>query len=297
MDWLIFHAKAVSCTRLITHHFHPGRAFVLSVCAMGSTARRTPESGAANLRCRPQTELPMSVSLEARFRQHRLPLNQARMDPFFGDFFRLMRKSLSAGSSEFGMGMSLFSLVVSIRAANVVEIGRFRGFSTLCLASGLRLVDLGWQEPAHNKQRPDVDYPYHEGPRKRTLISIDPHPTQEAIDLVEEANLSQYVEFLNLSSEECRLTGFADIILIDGDHSYEGCRRDCTQYVTKHLRPGGYFILHDYFGWYGDGLVNRSPIKDVADEIIAGGAFQNLLIDTGYMSLMVFRKPDPLIDC
>jgi len=235
--------------------------------------------------------------MESRFRQQRLPINQAMMDPFFGDLFFLMQKSLSAGSSEFGLGMSLFSLVVSIRAANVVEIGRFRGFSTLCLAGGLRMVDLGWQEPFHNKQRPDVDYPLHEGPRKRKLISIDPHPTQEAIDLVEEANLSQYFEFLNLRSEQCRLKGFADIILIDGDHSYAGCLRDYTQYVTNNLRPGGYFILHDYFGWYGEGIVNRSPIKKVADEIIAGGAFQNLLIDTGYMSFMVFRKPDPLIGC
>jgi predicted O-methyltransferase YrrM len=234
----------------------------------------------------------MNVSLESTFRQQRLPINQARTDPFFGDLFYLMRKSLSAGSSEFGMGMSLFSLVVSIRAANVVEIGRFRGFSTLCLASGLRLVDLGWQEPSHNKQRPEMDYPFHEGPRKRKLISIDPCPTQEAIDLVAEANLSQYVEFLNVRSEECRLSGFADIILIDGDHSYEACRRDCAQYVTNNLRPGGYFILHDYFGWYGEGFVNQSPIKKVADEIITAGAFENLLIDTGYMSFMVFRKPD-----
>jgi hypothetical protein len=214
------------------------------------------------------------------------------MDPLFGDLFFLMRKSLSAGSSEFGLGMSLFSLVVSIRAASVVEIGRFRGFSTLCLASGLRMVDLGWQEPSHNKQRPEVDYAFHEGPRRRNLISIDPYPTQEAIDLIEEANLSQYVEFLNVRSEECRLDGFADIILIDGDHSYEGCRRDCAHFVMEHLRPGGYFILHDYFGWYGDGVVNRSPIKQVADEIIAGGVFENMLIDTGYMSFMLFRKPD-----
>jgi hypothetical protein len=60
----------------------------------------------------------------------------------------------------------------------------------------------------------------------------------------------------------------------------------------NNLRPGGYFILHDYFGWYGEGLVNRSPIKKVADEIVTGGQFENLLIDTGYMSFMLFRKPD-----
>ena len=233
---------------------------------------------------------------EGGFFQESLPKNHEPLDPYFGGLLQLMRRSLSAGSSELGLGLSLFSLAVSIRAANIIEIGRFRGFSTLCLASALRLIDVGWQEPAHNKQRPDVDYSVHEGPRRRQLISIDPLPTPEAVNLIHEANLASYVVFADRRSEDCSFEGLADLILIDGDHSYDACRRDCEQYVTKNLRPGGYFVLHDYFGWYS-GTVNQSPIKRVVDEIIAGNSFQHLLIDTGYMSFMVFRKPDSRVGC
>ncbi|WNC45336.1 hypothetical protein RHI63_01070 [Thermosynechococcus sp. GLH187] len=56
-----------------------------------------------------------------------------------------MRKALVAGGSELGLGMTLFSLAVSIRATRIIEIGRFKGFSTLCLASALRFIDIGWQ--------------------------------------------------------------------------------------------------------------------------------------------------------
>ena len=239
----------------------------------------------------------MNRSPEADFPIEFLPKNHEPLDPYFGTLLQLMRRSLSNGSSEFGLGLTLFSLAVSIRAANVIEIGRFKGFSTFCLASALRLIDLGWQEPSQSKQRPDVDYALLEGPRKRQLISIDPYPMPEAADLIREANLSSYVVFVNRRSEECEVEGLADLILIDGDHTYEACRRDCQQYVSNYLRPGGYFVLHDYFGWYGTDTINKSPIKRVAEEIIAGNECQHVLIDTGYMSFIVFRKPDPHVGC
>ena len=62
---------------------------------------------------------------------------------------------------------------------------------------------------------------------------------------------------------------------------------------TRHVplvRPGGYFVLHDYFGWYDEAGRNNSPIKRVADEI-PQDQFPRLLIDTGYPSLVVFRRP------
>src|SRR5262245_4116532 len=131
----------------------------------------------------------MSTSQESKFAQEPLPKNHEPMDPFFGGLLQLMRRSLSDGGSELGLGLSLFSLAVSIRATNIIEIGRFRGFSTLCLASALRFIDFGWQEPSKNKQRPDIDYAILEGPRKRQLLSIDPYPTAEAVSLINEAGL------------------------------------------------------------------------------------------------------------
>ncbi len=94
----------------------------------------------------------MSFSPEYFMVTESLHHNQEEMDSYFGDFFGLMRRALVAGGSELGLGMTLFSLAVSIRASRIIEIGRFKGFSTLCLASALRFIDVGWQEPQQHKQ-------------------------------------------------------------------------------------------------------------------------------------------------
>jgi predicted O-methyltransferase YrrM len=230
----------------------------------------------------------MRVSDEQLMPTERLSKNLQPLDGYFGPFFQLMRESLATGGSELGLPMTLFSLAVSIRAASIVEIGRFKGLSTLALASALRFIEIGWEEPAHNKQRPDVDYLAHEGPRQRRVVSIDPFPTQEAADLITRAGLTDLVAFVNHRSQDVQVTGQIDLLFIDGDHSYEGCLGDVMKYVPA-VRPGGYFILHDYYGWYeGDGL-NKSPIKRVIDQVPAD--FQRLLIDTGYQSFVIFQRP------
>ena len=225
---------------------------------------------------------------EQRMHTERLPKNLEAMDPYFGRFFGLMRGALASGGSELGLAMTLFSLAVSIRAAHIVEIGRFRGLSTLALASALKFNDIGWDEPEQHKQRPDVRYDLLEGPQSRRLLSIDPFPTEEADRLVAEAGLTSYVTFVNHASEAVQVTAPMDLLFIDGDHSYEGCKRDVLQFVPL-VRPGGYFILHDYFGWYDADGRNGSPIKRVIDDI-PQAHFPRLLIDTGYPSFAVFRQ-------
>lgn len=238
----------------------------------------------------------MNYSPEQRMRTEFLPENSEPMDRYFGNFFELMRRSLVAGGSELGLGMTLFSLAVSIKAVKIIEIGRFKGFSTLCLASALKFLDIGWQEPLQHKQRPDIDYSNLEEPQKRLLVSIDPFPTEEATNLIQEAELTQYVEFVNHRSDAVNIQGEVDLIFIDGDHSYEGCKEDVFKYVAWNLRPGGYFILHDYFGWYDEQNRNNSPVKKVIDEIRAEKVFQNILIDTSYQSFVIFRNPNPQLD-
>lgn len=233
----------------------------------------------------------MPVSDEQLMPTEALPANQAPLDPYFGTFLQLLRQTLSSGGSELGLPMTLFSLAVSIRAAHIVEIGRFKGLSTLALASALKFIDIGWDEPAQHKQRPDIDYAALEAPRPRRVVSIDPFPTVEAATLIDQAGLRDFVAFVDHRSQDVQLSGQIDLLFIDGDHSYEGCMRDVMKYVPS-VRPGGYFILHDYYGWYeGDGL-NKSPIKQVIDQIPAD-RFPRLLVDTSYQSFVIFRRPGP----
>jgi hypothetical protein len=54
----------------------------------------------------------------------RLVANQDHLGPFFGDFLSLLRSQLAPGGSEFGAGLMLFSLATSMKAQEIVDIGR-----------------------------------------------------------------------------------------------------------------------------------------------------------------------------
>ena len=72
----------------------------------------------------------------------------------------------------------------------------------------------------------------------------------------------------------------------------QGLKADC-EHLIPHVREGGYFVVHDYFGWYDndkEGWVNKSPIKRMAQELTLTGKYEQILIDTGYMSFVIFRK-------
>jgi hypothetical protein len=208
--------------------------------------------------------------------------------PYFGEFLSLLRREVQPGGSELGLGMCLFSLAASIRAACVVEIGRFRGFSTLALAGAMKWNALGWKEPPEAAQRPDVNYDAFHAPKKHRVVSIDKFPDPAAPALIEEAGLTEHVVYVDQDSQDVVLKGTSiDLLFIDGDHTYDGCKRDVMRFVPQ-VRAGGYIVLHDYFGWY-EGTRNGSPIKRVCDELKAQG-IEQLLVDTGYASLVVLRK-------
>lgn len=238
-----------------------------------------------------QTTVPIEsmISLVQPPGSQDYPILQTPGDPFFGTVLNTLRENLITGGSELGTGIMLFSLAVSIRAKTILEIGRHRGFSTFALASALKFVEQGWDEPAHNHQRPDVDYPKHESREKGHLFSIDVVPNPAAEELIAKHGLERYVTYINQNSRDCVPTDIYDLMLIDGDHTFKGCLADVNNFVPKYLRPGGYFILHDYYGWYDERGINNSPIKHVIE--YACYEYEQVLIDTGYQSFMIFRKP------
>lgn len=91
---------------------------------------------------------------------------------------------------------------------------------------------------------------------------MDPVLTPEAAGIIREAGLEKYVKFVVARSDQVNIQGdAADLLFIDGDHTYIGCKSDVIRYVPW-LRPGGYFILHDYFGWYD--LQGKKQLADKA---------------------------------
>ena len=64
---------------------------------------------------------------------------------------------------------------------------------------------------------------------------------------------------------KCRLPGAIDdeldVLYIDGDHSYEGVKKDIEIY-TPSVRVGGYVLFHDYLGEEGVRLAIEEATGD-----------------------------------
>jgi predicted O-methyltransferase YrrM len=216
--------------------------------------------------------------------------------PYFGQFFAHLQRAVQAGGSELAVGLTLFSLTASIRAKNVCEIGRYRGFSGLALAAGLKLLDSGWCDPDTMHSRPDTDWAAHEGPCVRRCYSIDPNAYVQADELWRRAGVDEYIVRLDKKSDdvvpETDLPPL-DLVFVDGSHGYEDVYKDVLRYGDR-LRPGGYLVLHDYFGPF-ERTNNISRVKDIVHHVAVERFKRWVLLDTGYPSMVLMRKPDPAV--
>jgi precorrin-6B methylase 2 len=115
---------------------------------------------------------------------------------------------------------ALYKVVKSIPNAQGVEIGRFKGGSTLLLAAAV-------------------------GPQGR-LFSVDTEPQDDhgLNGILRQTDLLDRVELLVADANEVEHDRHIDFVFIDGDHSYEGAKRDHNKWGAK-VRPGGFIIHHD----------------------------------------------------
>jgi hypothetical protein len=127
----------------------------------------------------------------------------------------------------------------------VVEVGVWRGKTasqvlTRCPNVEYYMVDI-WERPADDDlyarsgaetaKRPqkDFDEAYH---RCVNLALIH----GERVHIIKSDSVGAASEFKD---------GSVDLVFIDGDHSYEGCKRDNSAWKRK-VKPGGWIGGHDY---------------------------------------------------
>lgn len=214
---------------------------------------------------------------------------------YFGQFFQELTTAQRHGGSELGLGLTLFSLAYSLRASKVVEIGRFKGFSTLALASALRLLDTGWKDKPEMHVRPEMDYATYEAPKERRIWSVDPEPQPEVPALMQRLGLEKYVEYLDCKSYEAKFPEGIDLAFVDGDHERDAVIGDVLR-LEPVMRPGGLMVLHDYFGPYETSGRNIAPVRQAVQNMTMERYKNSLLVDTGYPGFVVLRKPDPKRD-
>jgi MMP 1-O-methyltransferase len=141
----------------------------------------------------------------------------------------------------------------------IVEIGSFKGRSTVMLAT----------VAAH----------YNLGP----VVAIDPHNSPILLDLHVDPNSSSYKDFLNsidtagvsnrVESHVAYSTDIASswnrpirLLWIDGDHSYEGAKKDLDGFFP-HLVPLGVVALHDALNAF------PGPIRVFVEDILGSDEF------------------------
>ena len=157
----------------------------------------------------------------------------------FKSTYSLGRRMLQLQSLPFHSGLGdsawiLYGLVRTLKPDVCVEIGSARGKSACYI--GRALVDNG----------------------KGRLYAIDPHAKTDwndsnSVDTfqamqsnMESVGVKAYVEILRETSERAA-QGWSrsiDLIFIDGDHSYEGVKRDWTLFIP-HVTPFGLVVFHD----------------------------------------------------
>lgn len=118
----------------------------------------------------------------------------------------------------------LFMLASRARLG-IVETGRFWGGSTFLMACAQEDV------PIHS-----LDIAPQDDDRVRRLMGE--HGVGHNVNLI--VGDSQHVKYPEV--------GAVDLLFVDGDHSYEGCKADLENWYPS-VVPGGHIVLHDsYFG-------------------------------------------------
>jgi hypothetical protein len=175
--------------------------------------------------------------------------------PAWEDFVRLGRltklRRLPDGrfaEVNFESGLLLYALAMKYRPRSVLEIGTGRGFGALCLATALR--DLGGEGRVVtvdvNSYEQPIDWAIDDGtgPRVASLSMKDvwERHVDAAVRGLVEPRSGPSVEVLRA----LRAEGFrADLVYIDGDHTYPGVRHDLYASLLVSARPFR-MLIDDY---------------------------------------------------
>jgi predicted O-methyltransferase YrrM len=148
----------------------------------------------------------------------------------------------------------LFRLARDVQRGPVVEIGRFKGGSTLIMASALPDGVELWSYDAHVALRPDMP---------GSLLDA------ELRGALERFGLDAQVKLIVADSRTADPPPQPiELLFIDGDHTYEGAKADFERWGAF-VAPGGRVLFHDAVDLGGYGNVYPGVARAVA-EIGAG---------------------------
>lgn len=153
----------------------------------------------------------------------------------------------------------LFGLIRHIKASKVIEIGRYKGGSTLMIAAAMDGRGQFWSIDIGEKESR-----LHHDQGSRPF-------DQQISDMFDKFGLK--VELIVADTLTVNLdTGEVDLVIVDGDHSYEGVKSDFERFGRR-VRVGGAVLFDDAF----DEALFKTHLDSVGrlvSEIVAGEEFR-----------------------
>lgn len=156
-------------------------------------------------------------------------------------------------STERETGHANYSIVRLLRPSNAIEIGCYNGASSICIAQALR----------DNKSGGHLH-----------CIELDEHNIMVTREHLKEAGLVDLVTLYHTNSHDesvARRLPQCEFIFVDGDHTYEGAKRDFEVY-SKKLVPRGIMLYHD--------TTKIMELRQLMQEITDAGNFDIFAVAT-----------------
>ena len=158
---------------------------------------------------------------------------------------------------------ALFRLVSELEAPEGLEIGRFFGGSTIMLAAAVG--------------------------ERGTLLSIDRDPQDDDTlrRILRDKDLDWRVTLVTADANEVKCSETFDFALIDGDHSYQGAKRDLNRWAPK---VRGYVVFHD-MAKARDMATQLPGLARLREELLAQDRAA-LALDREVGSMSIWRRTD-----
>jgi len=178
-------------------------------------------------------------------------------------------------SLRFDEAALLYRLARDAGTTTIVEIGRFKGGSTLLMASAMAPGSTLWSYDLHIPARPD-------------LLGAD--LDAELADALLRLGVDNGVNLVVGDSRAVAIPpGPFDVLFIDGDHSYEGAKADYERWGLQ-LREGGHLLFHDAVDTGGYGNVYPG-VQQLVAEVALGNSFVTAR-GAGTIAHFVRQRPD-----
>lgn len=138
----------------------------------------------------------------------------------------------------------------------IVNIGQFRGSSSIVMAKASKLKG------------------------REKLYSFDPLNFPGTKDIFKKNNVDDWIIYTQTTSQEGvkewgkREDRRIRLLFVDGDHSYEGCKRDILDWAPF-IVPGGLLCVHDYCNFDAYWSSFTGVIKGVHDALEQSGEFHD----------------------